>query len=347
MDTFNLHTNDVNLFINHLLSDGEVFAPHHYGDVSYRFQAVKSPDDVVLSYPRTLTSIKKYFLPPRETLLSYALDDQTFHKATLENHRRIFLGVHSYDMQAVKRLDFNFSTGNPELNYLTRRENCFFIGVSFVPDNFHFSRSIGITVEDMEGFDLYLHHHDEGFTVHVLTKNGMKLLDGFKHLSTPLELPVRHFDFKNKIKYNYNRLSEVFEHTWDSPVWGEVAEHCLGCGTCNLVCPTCYCFDVEDDPDLSLQSGNRNRTWDGCTLIGFAAVAGDENFRLTRTSRQRHRVYRKFKYITEVTGESWCVGCGRCTAYCTAGISIVDIVNRLCEEYEKEHLSPATTSGKA
>ncbi|NOZ04423.1 MAG: hypothetical protein GXO92_07470, partial [FCB group bacterium] len=68
---------------------------------------------------------------------------------------------------------------------------------------------------------------------------------------------------------------------------------------------------------------------------GFAEVAGGENFRAALSARQRHRVYRKFKYITDVTGDPWCVGCGRCTAYCTADISIVEIVNRLCEEYEQ------------
>ena len=116
-------------------------------------------------------------------------------------------------------------------------------------------------------------------------------------------------------------------------------DECVGCGTCNLVCPTCFCFDVEDNMDLSLQNGTRDRSWDGCMLNGFAAVAGGENFRKTLADRQRHRVYRKFKYITYITGEPWCVGCGRCTVYCTAGISIVEIVNQLCVEYERKYLN--------
>ncbi len=81
-------------------------------------------------------------------------------------------------------------------------------------------------------------------------------------------------------------------------------------------------------------------------LNTFAAVAGGENFRESLADRQRHRVYRKFKYITDITGDPWCVGCGRCTAYCTAGISIVEIVNDLCDEYEEKYLNrPGEQSG--
>jgi NAD(P)H-flavin reductase len=69
-------------------------------------------------------------------------------------------------------------------------------------------------------------------------------------------------------------------------------------------------------------------------LRDFTEVAGGEVFRHQAAARQRHRVYRKFKYLSDHTGEPWCVGCGRCTAACTAGISIVNIVNRLVNSYE-------------
>jgi sulfhydrogenase subunit beta (sulfur reductase) len=77
-------------------------------------------------------------------------------------------------------------------------------------------------------------------------------------------------------------------------------------------------------------------------LNSIAAVAGGENFRESYAERQRHRIYRKFKYISDVTGEPWCVGCGRCIASCTAGISIVEIVNKLKDEYEQTRLIKST-----
>ena len=55
-----------------------------------------------------------------------------------------------------------------------------------------------------------------------------------------------------------------------SGFWEKHSEKCLACGSCVLVCPTCYCFDVKDNPDLSLEHGERIRTWDGCLLEDFA-----------------------------------------------------------------------------
>ena len=117
-------------------------------------------------------------------------------------------------------------------------------------------------------------------------------------------------------------------------------EKCVGCGTCNIVCPTCYCFNVEEEVDISVTKGSRERHWDGCMLRKFSEVAGGEVFRESLASRQRHRVFRKFKYISDQTGQPWCIGCGRCTAYCTADISIVGIVNRLIGDHERVTVAP-------
>jgi formate hydrogenlyase subunit 6/NADH:ubiquinone oxidoreductase subunit I len=272
-------------------------------------------------------------------LFSFFKKDNTFEKGQINDEKKVFLGVHNYDMKAVLRLDYNFSQGNPEENYLKRRENSTFIGVSFIPDDFHFSQSVGIPLHDTEGFDIYLKKNDDGYGVSVLTENGADLIRRFDGFTKEKGITSNHVQFKNKLKFNYNRLPEVFEHSWNATVWKETAKRCVGCGTCNLVCPTCYCFDVEDSMDLSLHKGTRERIWDGCMLNTFAAVAGGENFRKSLDERQRHRVYRKFKYITDITGEPWCVGCGRCTAFCTAGISIVEIVNDLCDEYEQKYLN--------
>ena len=339
MKKYQLNINQVQFFIEHLKMQGTVFAPQKKGDASFSFNKIEDPNTVVLDYNRTLNSIKKYFLPPQEQLLSYSKLNNSYKKSSIEEKKKIFLGVHSYDMQAVLKLDYNFTQGNPEENYLTRRKESSFIGVSFIPDDYHFSQSVGMPIHDTEGFDVYLEKNTSGYTLKTITENGEDLIKEFDGLITDMELPSNHVQFKNKIKYNYNRLPEVFEHSWNAEVWEEVAKKCVGCGTCNLVCPTCYCFDVEDDMDLTLQNGTRDRRWDGCMLNSFAAVAGGENFRKSLADRQRHRIFRKFKYITYITGEPWCVGCGRCTAYCTAGISIVDIVNQLCDEYEQKYLN--------
>ncbi len=327
-------------FVSHLQACKTVYAPHRKGTSSFAFAPVDDPTAVVLDYNRTLHSVKKYFLPPTETLLSFDLRTNEFTESEIVPCDAVFLGVHSYDLRAVHKLDHNFRQENPEKNYLRRREEAAFVGVSFEPDAFHFSGSVGIGSRDSSGFDVFLTRIAAGYILTAHTPVGQELVDGFVMPEYTGDLPVPP-GFKQHIYVPQDKLSEVFEHSYRNDVWLETAEKCVGCGTCNLVCPTCYCFNVEDTVEITIDGGSRARTWDGCMLRSFTEVAGGEVFREESAARQRHRVYRKFKYISDRTGEPWCVGCGRCNQACTAGISIVSIVNRLVNDYDREVVETA------
>jgi len=128
-------------FVDFLMTQAELIAPHKKGDASYSYEVVNSEKEIVYDYPRTIQPLKKYFLPPKETLLSFDSENNEFKEESIESKKRIFFAIHSYEMQGVKRLDYSFSQGNPESNYLNRRENSTFIGISFTPDKYHFSKS--------------------------------------------------------------------------------------------------------------------------------------------------------------------------------------------------------------
>ena len=115
-----------------------------------------------------------------------------------------------------------------------------------------------------------------------------------------------------------------------------MSKKCLSCGSCNLVCPTCYCFDVTDRLQLNLKDGKRFRRWDSCQLDSFAAVATGENFRTERKNRLKHRLNRKCLYETSDYGKPSCVGCGRCARACVAGIDIKEAINILAERHRAE-----------
>jgi len=330
-------------FTKFLMSQAELIAPHQKGDTSYSYEVITSADDIVYDYPRTIQPLKKYFLPPKETLLSFDSANNEFKKEAIDIKNRIFFAIHSYEMQSIKRLDYSFAQGNPESNYLKRREDSTFIGISFNPDKWHFTKSVGIAIEELDGFSLYFEPVENGFLVFEVDEKGKELITKFGNgfsLDAPIDFEVKEKKFKTKIKLHYNRLPQVFEHVYNSKVWDEVAEKCVGCGTCNLLCPTCYCFDVRDEVELQVTQGKRSRFWDGCMLNEFAEVAGGENFREKLSNRTRHRLHRKFKYITDNSGELHCVGCGRCTKYCPANISIVEIINNLIEEYSEQQKEP-------
>ncbi|MBM4318644.1 MAG: hypothetical protein FJ125_01470 [Deltaproteobacteria bacterium] len=323
----------VSALLAHLGTSGTVIAPHAKGQKSFTFQEMSDPTRVVLDYPRTLVPPKKYFLPPKETLLTFDLTANDYARPDLVATPRIFVGLHSYDMQGLLRLDHAFSRGVPEANYLKRRENCRFVGVSYQPDEYHFASSVGIPVHATEGFDLYLSEVEGGYLLEVLTEAGAQLVTGFDQLE-PLaeaELPAEPKS-PGRLRIHYHRLPDLFARAYESAVWAEVSRRCTGCGSCNLVCPTCYCFDVRDDVAVDAKGGERVRLWDACMAEPFAEVAGGENFRHHLSSRQRHRLYRKFKYQSVGTEILYCIGCGRCSSQCTAGIVLTEIVNAIYEE---------------
>ena len=324
------------MFIKYLQTQTTVIAPQRKGEASYAFEEVSDAAVVVTNYSRTIQPLKKYFLPPVETLISFNLDNNSFEKNPVEQEARIFFAIHSYDMQSIIRLDYSFSQGPPDTNYFKRRNKSKFIGISYTPDEWHFSKSVGIEIEKLEGFCLFFEPVDNGYLVFEVDDDGAALLSGFGkgvRVNTPIDFEIKEKNFKAKIKYHFNRLPQVFEHVYNSKVWKEVAERCVGCGTCNLLCATCYCFDVRDEVELNVLDGQRQRFWDSCMLNTFAQVAGGENFRQNLDSRTRHRLFRKFKYITDQSGELHCIGCGRCSRFCPASINIIGIINDLIIDY--------------
>jgi len=104
---------------------------------------------------------------------------------------------------------------------------------------------------------------------------------------------------------------------------------CLGCGICTFLCPTCHCFDIQDE---TLESnGARVRIWDSCMFREYSLQASGYNPRPEQTSRVRNRVFHKFSYFPKNHQEFGCVGCGRCISECPVNIDIVEIVNKARE----------------
>jgi sulfhydrogenase subunit beta (sulfur reductase) len=327
---------DIDALIAYLQKQAPLFAPQRKGKNSYRYAPVAAPEDVVLDYPRTIQPLKKYFLPPTEVLLTYNYKENTYERPALTAEERIFFAIHSYELQALKRLDESFVSGSPESNYITRRQKAVFVGISYTPDEYHFGPSVGIAADVMEGFSLYLLQQSDYYLLMALDERGRELLRGFQ-AEHPVSAAQKEPLFSEKrfpktIKLNHNRLPDIFNRVYKADVWKDVAKRCLGCGTCNLLCSTCYCFDVNDEVELSIDSGKRERLWDSCMLNNFAEVAGGEDFRDKLSLRTRHRLYRKFKYLSDKTGEMYCVGCGRCSKYCPADIGMVEVVNGLIDE---------------
>jgi ferredoxin len=182
-----------------------------------------------------------------------------------------------------------------------------------------------------KGFDLWLTDIGGNYLVEIGTQKGEELLKLAK-TTAAIESDIKKRDelrgklaslckADRKLKKPVKELYSLFKKNYDSKLWEERAKKCYSCGSCNLVCPTCYCFDVRENVDLSLTSGQRERFWDGCLLEDFAMVGHGENFREDRSARYRHRLLRKMEYMVDKIGETACVGCGRCSSVCLPDIA--------------------------
>lgn len=331
-------------WVDTLVGMGRVYGVQSRQDEKFAFAPVKRGGDLVLDYDVTVLPPKKYFQPQREVLSTFKVKKVEF-TSVVEEDPFVVFGVHPYDMAAISQMDKVFTMDHCDIHYLARREAATIVVLDVVrPSANGFAGCMGhATMEGQNGHDVLVTPlPGNQFLVDARTKKGDAICEplagapaaGEKDLETRKAAWARNREAlsKNRLKVSPEELPALLEKSKDHPVWEEKAALCYSCGSCNFVCPTCYCFDVQDEVSWDLDTGERVRTWDGCMLHDFAAVAGGHNFRQKPSWRYRHRYYRKGKYAYEIYGEVGCVGCGRCTTACTAGIANpVEIFNRLAE----------------
>ena len=191
------------------------------------------------------------------------------------------------------------------------------------------------------GYDLMMIDIGGKFILHVNSEKGEKLVVNLAYIKEADDKDMVSLErireakkkvFKEEFIAPLDKVYDVFDKRFNSDVWKDVGRRCVACGNCTNVCPTCYCFDVLDETDLSLNEGLRYRVWNSCQMDDFAKVAGGEDFRKGRDSRQKHRYYRKFKYSVDKFNRYFCIGCGRCTRTCMADINLKETVNSLLSE---------------
>jgi formate hydrogenlyase subunit 6/NADH:ubiquinone oxidoreductase subunit I len=113
--------------------------------------------------------------------------------------------------------------------------------------------------------------------------------------------------------------------------WEEIGERCIACTGCNLVCPTCTCFGVQDWRSAGLVE--RSRMWDSCQLDGFMREAGGHNPLGSAALRTRRRIHHKLAADPDKWGEISCFLCGRCDAVCPTGIGMVAVARQIVERF--------------
>ncbi len=326
-----------NKWVTRLCADYRVVGPKALHS-QFVFAEIHHPQELALDYPTTVLPPKKYLLPPREVLFNFQ-DRGMQIEANIEVEPTVILGLHTCDAHAIKLLDHVHQNGYADQHYQAHRDATYLVSIECLkPCTEHsFCKSMG-TLTATEDFDLHLTDLGSAYAVDVGSAKGTQLLNGFEgvwdatdddyqKLNRVMAEKWPHFSYR--LDFDVTELPDILNISQKSSYWDELGDRCLACGMCTKVCPTCYCFDVEDEVDLTLENGKRIRSWDSCQVEEFAVVAGGHNFRSRLALRQRHRFMRKGKYQYEAFGLVGCVGCGRCAMSCLVHISPVETFNEL------------------
>ena len=327
-----LEKENFNEFFNILKLKGNINAPVKQGTIN-AFKKVESPEEINLDYTRTMIPPKKYFIHPEEVIFTFDKKEEKYFEPVFAEDTIVLLGVHACDINAMNLLAKVFMEELPDKYYLERRKNSYIIGTSCTPDEYCFCKSTNTAFAN-EGFELFLHDLGQKYLVRIGSIKGHRFIlenqDLFDEANKNDILQFKKTEQerldKFTLKLEMNGLQNMLDISFDDEVWDEYGEKCLGCGSCNLVCPRCRCYDVQDYFNLDLSTGNRVRKWYSCMLKDHGLVAGGHNFRPTTRERIRNRFNCKGSLREDMQN---CVGCGRCTVYCPADINYVEVMKKV------------------
>jgi sulfhydrogenase subunit beta (sulfur reductase) len=330
MSFFYMEERDFGSFVDTLVQATRVVGPVAKRQ-KFVFGEVLSAEDLRLDYDTTLLPPKKVFFPPKQEIVRFDADSI---QDCIDPIDTVLLGVHHYDVRGIDMTDFLMRERNEDWNYLAQREVTTIVASNVqkvAPRAFWASMidSVG-----PQGHDANLTELDDGYVFETRTPKGEALLPhGAFRDATASEIAAAEKvnadvlgQCQEQLPYSSAEIAKTIRESFSNEaLWDELAMDCFSCGSCNTVCPTCYCFDMRDTWNLDQVSGTRTRYWDACLTREFAAISmpggGHENFREHHQTRFRHRFMRKGAYLNEKLGSPACTGCGRCSMACTADIA--------------------------
>jgi len=309
-----------------------------------RYRLVKRGDDALFGYAVGPHSWKKFLHPPIERLWQATRDgdDVAVGAEPISEERFAFVGVRACELQAIAIQD-RVLLGGPyaDPRYQARRKSCFIVAVNCAKaGGTCFCASMNAGPKAESGFDLSLTEitGDDGhrFVVEAGTAAGGDLLAEIRTGAASPDDIAAADAVSARTAASMGRemqgedvpdlLMRNLEHTR----WDDVAERCLTCGNCTMVCPTCFCTSVEDSSDLSGTQTSRTRRWDSCFTMDFSYIHGG-SVRASPRSRYRQWMTHKLATWHDQFGTSGCVGCGRCITWCPVGIDITEEVRAIRE----------------
>jgi len=327
-------------FLNKARRSYQLYGPVLQGGI-VQFMEINEGDQVDLSFQNTLMSPKFLCLPQSEPMFAYSLDPGRDDAHILKEVPREYapqavIGIRPCDAKALALVDVNFDT--PEHRdpwWVKAREATTLVGLGCnYPCSTCFCTSVGGGPFDEAGLDVLLKDTGETLFARVLTQKGKNFIETAEAFEPAEEGLVQRAKAiqdaapgKIVSQVDTSRLAELDTlRLYEADFWEAVQFACLNCGVCTYLCPTCWCFDIQDES--CGPAGHRIRNWDSCMFPLFTLHASGHNPRGQKIQRVRQRFMHKLKYyVDKYQNGVACVGCGRCVQHCPVNIDIREICN--------------------
>ncbi|TES85798.1 MAG: sulfite reductase [Candidatus Aminicenantes bacterium] len=319
-----------------------IYSPRKDGDF-WNYEVIKNSEIIDLDYLNTVLSPKKIIFPQREVLLEFSTSNEEelkVNEVLPEETPSVIFGVRPCDAKALTLTDKVFGGDFKDPYYWKRRNSTALVGLACntPPSPNCFCLSVDGSPHSKEGLDILMTDLGDKYYAESFTKKGDELLNLARPLfKNPIakekkELEKIQAESKKRIKRQIKAADKIpakLKKMFNSSFWDEESLSCLRCGICTYLCPTCHCFDMNDEVTSSSPiKGERVRTWDNCQFPDFTMHSSGHNPRPDKAARLRQRILHKFQYFVELYKNYQCTGCGRCISKCPVGIDIIEVLEK-------------------
>jgi ferredoxin len=309
-------------------NDRQVYAPYlRNGRTSYR--KIEKFSDIATDYIQTTQSSKEISFPRTEKILDYSknADGMSVKGIDPDQIPEIMLwGIRPCDAMGIGELSSIFNWDYKDEIYNNRLSKVTVLGFSCSKaDEYCFCTSVGGNPGNTKGSDILFTQMGENgdYLAEILTEKGEKVVSLAPDLfETAENIEKEKFLAEVPVMFSHEEIYGKLEKFFDSEEWVEQSLKCIGCGACAYVCPTCACFDIQDDSHGKL--GSRVRCWDSCGFSLFTLHTSGHNPRNVQSARWRQRIMHKFSYMPERLSVYGCTGCGRCSRACPVDMNILE-----------------------
>jgi ferredoxin len=292
-------------------------------------------DEALFGFASTPQSWKRELLVPRLQLVQIRKNGRV--ASTPPPTRKVaFIGARGCDLAAIDVQDRTLRNGPyPDADYTARRSQMFVLAVNCGdPAGTCFCVSMETGPRVKSGFDLAATELLDGehrFVLEIGTEAGRAIVERVPHRAATPDDEAASRAVSDQAATRMGRtlpkheVYDILMKNLEHPRWNDVAERCLACTNCTLVCPTCFCTNIDDTTDLSGEVATRTRRWDSCFTTEFAYIHGGS---ARPRIRARYRQWLTHKLATwyDQFDTSGCIGCGRCITWCPTGIDITEEV---------------------